>query len=305
MLRSTTLTAVALVVLATGLGCKTVDNANKMMNSITELAQNMNSVINAAKGAATTVTTAAPLAGSNLPALPASATGGKDLTQAQPGKSGTTQADVDGDGTTEQVNVFTSDADGTTYLSWEQDGTCYLSWKDAEGAEHLAFSACASPEGYFTCEVVGESAECSACNLDNECASCDMQGEEGSCVWPGAVVTEDVVSDTGYEDSYLPDDVYVGDSDDPCAEDGFCNDACEADPDCGAGDSCDECLDAYCSAEDATCSANTDCVSLFQCILECADDACATACQDTYAGGVTDLEAYLTCQDTYCFSECM
>lgn len=296
----------------TVLGCKTVDNANKMMNEITKLAQNMNGVIDAAKGAATTITTANPLAGTNLPALPASATGGKDLTKPQSGKSGSTELDVNGDGTTEQVNVFTADSDGTTYLSWEQDGVCYLSWKDAAGKDFLAFSACQNAEGYYTCEIVGETADCSACNLANECAACDMQSEESACAWPGSEPAEDVVSDASYEDTYVPpedtyvppEDTYLPDTTDECADDGFCNENCADDPDCNAGDPCGECADANCATEDATCASNADCLSLFECLMGCADEACGTTCQETYPNGLADLEAYLNCEDLYCADPC-
>jgi hypothetical protein len=174
-------------------------------------------------------------------------------------------------------------------LSWEQDGYCYLSWKDASGTDFVAFSACQDAEGYFTCEITGESAECVACNLANECNACDMESEESACAWPGAEPTEDVVYETTYEDTYEPYDAYL--------PDGYGNDDSVEDP-------CGECVQMSCGTESAACDANADCLALSDCLGQCADEACQSTCQETYSGGVDDFFAWQDCWTTYCADLC-
>ena len=50
-----------------------------------------------------------------------------------------------------------------------------------------------------------------------------------------------------------------------------------------------------CSQELATCNAQNACVALKSCVDLCPNKACATQCETTHAGGLTNYRAYMSC----------
>jgi hypothetical protein len=68
-----------------------------------------------------------------------------------------------------------------------------------------------------------------------------------------------------------------------------------------------DCARAACASEIAACDANSDCLSLGQCLQFCSDVNCQTNCANQFPQGVTDYMAArncLVCDPDVCFDEC-
>ncbi|HEX3772720.1 MAG TPA: hypothetical protein VHV30_17695 [Polyangiaceae bacterium] len=67
---------------------------------------------------------------------------------------------------------------------------------------------------------------------------------------------------------------------------------------------CETCLQTSCCDEGTTCGNDATCVTLFNCVAQCADDACAQDCEAANPAGMTDFEAVETCGTTSCQTQC-
>lgn len=177
----------------------TLDSVKKTSDEYRRLAQNLNATINDLRAAAKAPVNVAPASVAKAPKLPAKVTGGVDINKSVPAKQGKTAANVDGVGSNEDVTALVPDdaASAPEFVSWAGDadsddaGVCYLAW-DKDGATWVVASACdESADGAFVCQVVGEEASCSACNVEGACNACDMTQENLECTWPGAAAPAD------------------------------------------------------------------------------------------------------------------
>ena len=180
---------------------RALDNANKLAQEYKRLGENLNKTLADIRASAKTAANQVPATTARVPALPKAVTGGVDVATQQAGKTGTATANIDGLGADENVSVFVPDAatgdspstgaSPPTLVSWEGDaesedeGVCYLAWETGTKAWFVA-SSCGAADGGFVCQVEGEEATCSACNVEGQCNACDLDSEDFECRWPGA-----------------------------------------------------------------------------------------------------------------------
>ncbi|MET0793012.1 MAG: hypothetical protein ABW061_15935 [Polyangiaceae bacterium] len=88
----------------------------------------------------------------------------------------------------------------------------------------------------------------------------------------------------------------------PGASGGGSTDMCPTD---ATDPTCTQCLDQKCCAPLLACSGDTQCTALVTCAAQCADDACITRCQTTYAAGATLSDALSACVTSGCDAECI
>jgi hypothetical protein len=73
---------------------------------------------------------------------------------------------------------------------------------------------------------------------------------------------------------------------------------------------CDACVSesqlpgGACEALTTACGQNADCVSLANCLYDCADNSCADMCIATYPAGEADYFALYDCVFTTCDDVC-
>ncbi len=197
--RTSAVVAFSMLVVVSGCSTKkkldtALDNANKLAVEYQKLAKNLNSAITDIRASATKATNAAPASLAKVPKLPAKVTGGVDVTTAKAGKTGTATADVNGDTSSEQVTSFVPDDGGDAapaFASWqgsaasEDEGVCYLGWEKGSTVYIVASACDAEATGGYVCQIAGENATCSACNVEGECNACDLETEDFQCTWPG------------------------------------------------------------------------------------------------------------------------
>ena len=140
---------------------------------------------------------------------------------------------------------------------------------------------CDETDGGVICQEQGDSAVCSACNIEGACNPCD----EESCEWPsltGGDSSDDSSGQTDGEDG-------TGDGRDG----GAGRDGSDADGSDGSGD-------ASTDADGADGSGGYTCVVVLQCSLDCQEDeACVQGCLDSTAeASAASVEALYTCADT-------
>lgn len=79
-------------------------------------------------------------------------------------------------------------------------------------------------------------------------------------------------------------------------------------PACGgftsSDSACNTCVTGTCCSLGAACGANAMCSALSTCVNKCSTSACVSACATTYAGGVDDLTAFLSCTKNRCNGAC-
>ena len=92
--------------------------------------------------------------------------------------------------------------------------------------------------------------------------------------------------------------------------------ACEPPPSSDQGATCDSCLDAKCGVSWCACEGNAGCISILHCMEQCLagdpdgglgpDAGCSSLCEDESAPppGVSEIEAFLGCSQTYCAGCC-
>lgn len=69
-------------------------------------------------------------------------------------------------------------------------------------------------------------------------------------------------------------------------------------------DPCNECLATSCTAEDAACLANDDCILMADCTASCFTQECIDECEAAHPVGVQDFDDLETCFETHCASAC-
>jgi hypothetical protein len=67
-----------------------------------------------------------------------------------------------------------------------------------------------------------------------------------------------------------------------------------------ATDSSADCIDIACTAELEACAADLDCLLLYSCIADCADEQCQNDCVDAFPNGVDLLNSLITCANDNC-----
>jgi hypothetical protein len=69
-------------------------------------------------------------------------------------------------------------------------------------------------------------------------------------------------------------------------------------------DACDSCVGTKCATQKQACGPASDCDLYTQCVLACADQACADTCGTNHAAGKTASTALGTCTTGSCATEC-
>jgi hypothetical protein len=67
---------------------------------------------------------------------------------------------------------------------------------------------------------------------------------------------------------------------------------------------CNTCGKRYCCAETNACAASADCLSLAKCVTACTTQTCSDACGAQYPGAVAPFNAFVTCGNDHCLSDC-
>ncbi|MBW2522700.1 MAG: SUMF1/EgtB/PvdO family nonheme iron enzyme [Deltaproteobacteria bacterium] len=71
-----------------------------------------------------------------------------------------------------------------------------------------------------------------------------------------------------------------------------------------SGDPCNGCLASSCTAEDAACLANEDCILMSDCTASCFTQECIDSCEAAHPAGVADFDQLESCFEQQCASAC-
>jgi hypothetical protein len=67
---------------------------------------------------------------------------------------------------------------------------------------------------------------------------------------------------------------------------------------------CDTCVDTNCCSQASACSNDTECLAILDCVANCNDSTCDTACMNAHPTGKTKEQSLVTCVSSHCSTEC-
>ena len=71
-----------------------------------------------------------------------------------------------------------------------------------------------------------------------------------------------------------------------------------------ADDSCTACLKQSCCTQTLGCGNDPECIAIFNCAGECADDACIKTCLDSHPKGQASVQTVINCEQQSCVAAC-